>query len=152
MKENNLKETLSKLLPIVLLLVGITLSGGGIRKLASLAGLEKTEAVISELTEETYRTSRGDRVARSALATYTRNGTVYTADLGGIRKGLTEGGAVTVLVDPELPENAVLPAAAGEIACTVCGGLLLAAGVVWFLPLLITVLSHREKKANATET
>ena len=54
MKNNNLKETLSKLLPIVLLLAGITVLGEGVSLLVSQSGMRKTDAVIAEITEEPY--------------------------------------------------------------------------------------------------
>ena len=150
MKENNLKETLSKLLPIVLVLAGITLAGSGLRTLLSQSGLRKTTAVIEELTEEAYQTAAGkEKNARTAIVTYSVDGAAYTADLGGVRRNFAEGGTVEVLVDPSLPERAVMPETAGGVVCTVCGSVLLAAGLIWFAPLFITVLSNKEKKKPA---
>lgn len=150
MKNNNLKETLSKLLPIVLLLAGVTLAGSGLRTLLTQSGLKKTEAVIAELTDETYFSVGGrEKHAQSALVSYSVDGASYTADLGGVRRSFAEGGTVEVLVDPALPERAVLPDTAGGVACAVCGGVLLIAGLIWFAPLLITVLSNKEKKKPA---
>ena len=147
MKENNLKDTLSRLLPIILLLAGITLAGSGIRSLSSQSGLKKTEAVIDELSEESYRGADGrEKTALNALVTYMLNGTTYTAELGGVRDGMREGGMVEILVNPLLPESVVLPETAGAVAGTVCGVVLLAAGLVWFMPLLIAILSNKEKK------
>ena len=108
MKNNNLKETLSKLLPIVLLLAGITVLGEGISLLASQAGMRKTDAVIAEITEEPYLINGREKQVVSALVTYTLEDTVYTADLGGVRSGF--GTAYLYLP--------------GESPCLSCAGLL----------------------------
>ena len=144
-KQNN--ETLAKLLPIVLILAGITLFGTGVNTLAAQAGFEKTAAVITEITEETYEAAGKEKTALSAVASYTVGDTAYTADLGGVRKNFVEGGQIDVLVDPAVPQNAVLPQTTGGAVCTGIGAALLLGGVVWFVPLLRDVFAGKEKKS-----
>ena len=149
MKNNNLKETLSKLLPIVLILAGITVLGEGVSLLVSQAGMRKTEAVISEITDETYMVNGREKQAISALVTFTLEDAVYTADLGGVRSGFVEGDSLTVLVDPAAPQKVALSSAAAGVTCTVIGAALLLAGVIWFLPLLHTVFTAEPKTDNS---
>ena len=137
MKNNNLKETLSKLLPIVLLLAGITVLGEGISLLTSQAGMRKTDAVIAEITEEPYLINGREKQVVSALVTYTLEDTVYTADLGGVRSGFAEGDSLTVLVDPAAPQKVALPSAAAGVSCTVIGAALLI-----LFPVLLQVASQ----------
>lgn len=140
-------ETLSKLLPIVLILAGITLLGTGVSTLVSQAGYDKTTAVITEITEEPYSTGGKEKTALSAVAAYTVGDTVYTADLGGVRSGFIEGGQIQVLVNPDVPQDAVLPQTACGAVCTVLGAALLVGGLVWFIPLLRDVFAGKEKKS-----
>lgn len=148
MKNNNLKETLSRLLPIVLLLAGITVLGKGISLLVSQSGMRKTDAVISEITEEPYLINGREKQVVSALVTYTLEDTVYTADLGGVRSGFIEGDSLTVLVDPAAPQKVAMPSAAAGVSCTVIGAVLLLAGVIWFIPLLHAVFTAEPKTEN----
>ena len=148
MKNNNLKETLSKLLPIVLLLAGITVLGEGVSLLVSQSGMRKTDAVIAEITEEPYLINGREKQVVSALVTYTLEDTVYTADLGGVRSGYAEGDSLTLLVDPAAPQKVALPSAAAGVSCTVIGAVLLLAGVIWFIPLLHAVFTAEPKTEN----
>ena len=139
-------ETLAKLLPIVLILAGLTLFGSGVSILAAQAGFEKTVAVITEITEETYEAGGKEKTALSATASYTVGDTVYTADLGGVRNGFIEGGQIAVLVNPAAPQNAVLPQTTGGAVCTALGAALLLGGIIWIIPLLRDVFAGKEKK------
>ena len=146
MKNKNLKDTLSKLLPIVLIICGITLFGMGVNLLAAQAGYQKTTAVISEITEETYTVYGRKKTMRSAVATYDAAGTVYSVDLGGVRKGFAEGGEIELLVDGQAPQRAILPQTVPGSICTAVGAALLLGGLIWFAPLLYSVLVAGKKR------
>ena len=144
--EKKQNDTLRKLLPIVLILAGITVLGEGLNTLLSQAGRVKTEAVIAEIAEETYSVGRKQKKTVSALVTYTLDEASYTADLGGVKSGFVEGGGVAVLVNPDVPEDAVLPQTTGGAVCTGIGAALLLAGLIWFFPLFRSILSNGRKR------
>ncbi len=144
-KKKPKSDTFSKLLPIVLILAGITLLGTGVSTLVSQAGYQKTTAVITEITEEPYTVRGREKTALSAVAAYTLGDTVYTADLGGVRGGFMEGGQISVLVNPDVPQDAVLPQTAGGAVCTALGAALLLCSQIWFVPLLRDVFAGKEK-------
>ena len=144
--EKKRNDTLAKLLPIVLILAGITVLGAGLTTLLSQAGRIRTDAVIAEIAEESYSYGGRQKKTVSALATYTLDGVSYTADLGGVKNGFIEGGGVAVLVDPDVPQDAVLPQTTGGAVCTGIGAALLLAGLVWFFPLFRSILSNGRKR------
>lgn len=147
MKNNEkLNDTLSKLFPIVLLLVGISLLGGGLGILTMQAGFQKTEAVITEIVSVPYTVNGREKSTSTAYISYTIDGVSHTSELGGVRRGFSEGTAVAVLVDPDLPENAVLPKTAEGGVKTAMGSAFLLAGLVMFVPLLRAVFSAEAKK------
>lgn len=145
-KNDKLNDTLSKLLPIVLLLVGISLLGGGLGILSSQTGYQKTEAVITEITSEPYSVAGREKSVSITYISYTVDGIGYSSELDGVRRGFTQGAAVTVLVDPLLPEKAVLPKTAEGVVKTAIGSAFLLAGLVLFVPLLRAVFSAEAKK------
>lgn len=146
MKNEKLNDTFSKLFPIVLLLVGITLLGGGLGILTAQAGLRRTEAVVTEIASVPYTVNGRERTVSTAYISYTLDGVAYTSDLGGVGKGCAQGETVAVLVDPALPENAVLPHTAEGVVKTAMGSAFLLAGLVTFVPLLRAVFSAESKK------
>ena len=146
MKNNNRKETLSKLLPIVLIIAGITVFGTGVSVLASQAGAVRTRAVIEEITEDAYFVGGAQKKAVGALVTYTVGDTAYTTELGGVKKGFAEGGTIDVLVNPEVPLDASLPQTAGGAVCTALGAALLLGGLLWFFPTFRSVLANGRKR------
>ena len=139
-------DTLSKLLPIVLIIAGITLFGSGLRTIMAQAGRIRAKAVISEITEDVYSVGGRRKREVSALVDYTVDGAACTADLGGVKKGFSEGAEIIVLVNPEIPQDAVLPETAGGAVCTGLGAALLLAGLIWFLPLCRSVLANGRKR------
>ena len=147
MKNNEkLNDTLSKLLPIVLLLVGVSLLGGGLGILTAQAGLQKTDAVITEIASTTYTLNGREKIASTAYVSYTFDGVPHTSDLGGVRRGYAQGATIDVLVDPAVPENVVSPKTAEGVVKTAVGSAFLLAGVVMFVPLLRAVFSAEAKK------
>ena len=149
MKEKKKKKkdgVLKTLADIVLVIAGVTLLGAGLSTLTSQAGRVETDAVISELTEEPYSVGEKEKTALSALVTYTVEGVSYTSDLGGVKRGFTEGGKVTVLVAPDAPQDAVLPRTAGGAVCAALGAALLLCGLIRFFPLFRTVLAAGQKR------
>ncbi|MBQ6066679.1 MAG: hypothetical protein IJK89_07630 [Clostridia bacterium] len=145
-KNDRLNDTFSKLLPIVLLLLGISLLGGGLGILTTQAGFQKTDAVITEIASAPYTLNGREKSASTAYVSYTLDGVSHTSELGGVRKGYVQGATVAVLVDPALPENAVLPKTAEGVVRTAMGSAFLLAGVVLFVPLLRAVFSAEAKK------
>lgn len=145
-KNDKLNDTFSKLIPIVLLLLGISLLGGGLGILTAQAGFQKTEAVITEIASVPYTVNGREKSATIANISYSFDGVSYASELGGVRRGFTEGTAVAVLVDPDLPENAVLPKTAEGVVKTAMGSAFLLAGLVVFVPLLRAVFSAEAKK------
>ena len=141
-------ETLAKLLPIVLIIAGITLFGEGVGALAAQAGYEKTSAVIAEITEERYVSGGREKTALSAVAAYTVGDTAYESDLGGVRGGMIEGAQTYVLVNRNDPRDAMLPQTTGGAVCAGLGAALLISGAVWFLPLLREIFAAGEKKED----
>ena len=145
-KQKKKNDTLSRLLPIVLILAGITLFGEGVSLLAAQSGYQKTSAVITEIAAEPYQVRGAEKKALTAFVTYTVGDTSYTADLGGVRSGFIEGGQIDVMVDPETPQDAVLPSTAGGVVCTVIGAVLLLGGGIWITPLLREVFRKKGKQ------
>ena len=148
MKLQSSKDTLQRLLPVILLIAGITVFGMGIGNLLRWAGYETTTAVIQEIAAA----SSAERAAGSPLyhvyVDYAVGEDVYTADVGSYKSGYEVGGELAVLYNPENPANAVVSDRKGACIMAVCGGVMLAADVVLLVPLLRAVLTGNKKKED----
>ena len=146
MKNDKRNDTLQKLIPVFLLIAGITVLGMGLTNLSRTARYEKTTARITEIAAEPYVSERGDRTAVNVYVTFDANGREVTAELGSYKKNYTEGKELTVLYDPANPADAMVNGKTAGAVMTGIGAVLLAADAVLLVPLLRDVLAGNKKK------
>ena len=146
MKNDNMNDTLKKLIPVFLLIAGITVFGVGITNLSRTARYEKTTARITEIAAEPYSVWNSKRTAVNVYVTFEADGREVTAELGSYKKSYTEGSELTVLYDPDNPADATVNNKTAGAVMTGLGAAMLAVDAVLLIPLLRDVLAGNKKK------
>ena len=137
MKKEKQNGTLQKLVPILLLIAGITVFGAGLSGLVRSAGYDRAKGVVTEVADgEVY-------------VAYLAGAGEQNAYLGRISRGCAVGTELPLLFRPDHPSNAVLSDRALNGALTGVGAALLITDAALLVPLLRSVFAGNKRKESS---
>ena len=128
-RKDNQNGTLQKLLPVLLLIVGVTVFGTGLSGLMRTAGYCRATGVVTEVA------------AGEVYVAYPAGEVQQTASLGVISKGCAVGSELPLLYRSDHPADVKLSDRTVYGVLTGVGGALLAADAVFLIPLLRSVFA-----------
>lgn len=134
MKKEKQNGTLQKLLPILLLLVGVTVFGTGLSGLARMAGYRRATGVVTEVA------------AGEVYVAFPAEAGEQSASLGAISRGCAVGTRLPLLYRPDHPADAVPSDRTVNGVLTGVGAALLIVDAVLLVPLLRSVFTGNARK------